>query len=118
MTISTVWPRPTRRLPAAAFALLWVRRRRAPVLHRRDRRPTITVRGDIAEHMQPPEVSAEVERALVDIRAALPPGYRIDTGPTVLTMPDIIEEAFAAVGVASKIHCASGAIRCQPKTRS
>ncbi|TFV56291.1 phytoene desaturase [Mycobacterium sp. PS03-16] len=26
-------------------------------------------------------------------------GYRLDTGPTVLTMPDIIEEAFAAVGV-------------------
>ena len=25
-------------------------------------------------------------------------GYRIDTGPTVLTMPDIIEEAFDAVG--------------------
>lgn len=25
-------------------------------------------------------------------------GYRIDTGPTVLTMPDIIEDAFAALG--------------------
>jgi len=25
-------------------------------------------------------------------------GYRVDTGPTVLTMPDIIDEAFAAVG--------------------
>lgn len=25
-------------------------------------------------------------------------GYRIDTGPTVLTMPEIIDEAFAAVG--------------------
>ncbi|HEY0227930.1 MAG TPA: FAD-dependent oxidoreductase, partial [Mycobacterium sp.] len=25
-------------------------------------------------------------------------GYRIDTGPTVLTMPDIIDEAFNAVG--------------------
>ncbi|MFJ5219203.1 phytoene desaturase family protein [Streptomyces sp. NPDC088354] len=25
-------------------------------------------------------------------------GYRIDTGPTVLTMPDILEEAFAATG--------------------
>src|SRR5580704_12258248 len=25
-------------------------------------------------------------------------GYRIDTGPTVLTMPDIIDETFAAVG--------------------
>ncbi|MVO89482.1 phytoene desaturase [Streptomyces sp. p1417] len=25
-------------------------------------------------------------------------GYRVDTGPTVLTMPDLVEEAFAAVG--------------------
>ncbi|QES40241.1 phytoene desaturase [Streptomyces venezuelae] len=25
-------------------------------------------------------------------------GYRIDTGPTVLTMPDLVEDAFAAVG--------------------
>ncbi|MEU8899229.1 phytoene desaturase family protein [Nocardia sp. NPDC048505] len=25
-------------------------------------------------------------------------GYRIDTGPTVLTMPDLLDEAFAAVG--------------------
>ncbi|MGW4569524.1 FAD-dependent oxidoreductase, partial [Streptomyces sp. NPDC004561] len=25
-------------------------------------------------------------------------GYLIDTGPTVLTMPDIADEAFAAVG--------------------
>ena len=25
-------------------------------------------------------------------------GYKIDTGPTVLTMPDIIDDAFAAVG--------------------
>jgi phytoene desaturase len=27
-------------------------------------------------------------------------GYRLDTGPTVLTMPDIIDEVFAAVGAA------------------
>ncbi|WP_371628177.1 phytoene desaturase [Streptomyces sp. NBC_00341] len=25
-------------------------------------------------------------------------GYRMDTGPTVLTMPDLVEEAFAAIG--------------------
>ena len=31
-------------------------------------------------------------------------GYRIDTGPTVLTMPDIIEEAFAAVGASMDEH--------------
>ncbi|MCV7379449.1 phytoene dehydrogenase [Mycobacterium alsense] len=28
-------------------------------------------------------------------------GFRVDTGPTVLTMPDIIDEAFAAVGETS-----------------
>ncbi|HEY9191826.1 MAG TPA: efflux RND transporter permease subunit, partial [Methyloversatilis sp.] len=71
-----------RRIPLAQVGHAEVRSE-APVLHRRDRRPTITVRGDIAEHMQPPEVSAEVERALVDIRAKLPPGYRIDTGGSV-----------------------------------
>lgn len=31
-------------------------------------------------------------------------GYRIDTGPTVLTMPDIIDEAFSAVGAAMSDH--------------
>lgn len=31
-------------------------------------------------------------------------GYQIDTGPTVLTMPDIIDEAFAAVGESSDRH--------------
>jgi phytoene desaturase len=31
-------------------------------------------------------------------------GYRIDTGPTVLTMPDIIEDAFAAVGASMAEH--------------
>lgn len=31
-------------------------------------------------------------------------GYRIDTGPTVLTMPDIISDAFAAVGASMADH--------------
>ncbi|WP_137145626.1 phytoene desaturase family protein [Mycolicibacterium sp. CR10] len=31
-------------------------------------------------------------------------GYRLDTGPTVLTMPDIIEDAFAAVGESMADH--------------
>ena len=29
-------------------------------------------------------------------------GYRFDTGPTVLTMPDLIEDAFNAVGETTK----------------
>jgi multidrug efflux pump subunit AcrB len=54
-----------------------------PILLRRDRRPTIDVHGDIAEHMQPPDVSAEVEAQLAGLRAALPPGYRVDTGGAI-----------------------------------
>jgi multidrug efflux pump subunit AcrB len=53
-----------------------------PLLRRRDRTPTITVRGDIDEALQPPDVSVEVEKALAPIVAKLPAGYRIEmAGP-------------------------------------
>ncbi|MFA7349195.1 MAG: efflux RND transporter permease subunit [Methylotenera sp.] len=49
-----------------------------PTLRRRDRTPTITVRGDIAEDLQPPEVSAAILKQLQPIVAKLPAGYRIE----------------------------------------
>jgi len=53
-----------------------------PILKRRDRTPTITVRSDIDEARQPPDVSVEVWRALQPIVAKLPAGYRIEiAGP-------------------------------------
>jgi multidrug efflux pump subunit AcrB len=53
-----------------------------PILRRRDRLPTITVRGDIAEGLQPPDVSVEVQKQLKPVLAALPAGYRIEmAGP-------------------------------------
>ncbi len=54
-----------------------------PILRRRDRTPTITVRGDIDAQSQPPGVSAQISRALQPIIAALPPGIRIETGGSV-----------------------------------
>ncbi|WP_285019184.1 efflux RND transporter permease subunit [Novosphingobium sp. fls2-241-R2A-195] len=54
-----------------------------PILRRRDRVPTITVRGDIAEGLQPPEVSMAMEKALAPVKAKLPPGYRIDTAGAI-----------------------------------
>lgn len=54
-----------------------------PIMYRRDRTPTITVRGDIDERLQPPEVSAQVSAALVPIIARLPAGYRIETSGAV-----------------------------------
>lgn len=49
-----------------------------PTLRRRDRTPTITVRGDIAEDLQPPEVSTAIMQQLQPIIAKLPAGYRIE----------------------------------------
>jgi len=49
-----------------------------PLMRRRDRTPTITVRGDIAEGLQPPDVSAAVMKDLQPIIGKLPPGYRIE----------------------------------------
>ncbi|MBP4000073.1 efflux RND transporter permease subunit [Pseudomonas koreensis] len=49
-----------------------------PILRRRDRTPTITVRGDIAEDLQPPDVSRALLKQLQPIIEKLPSGYRIE----------------------------------------
>lgn len=54
-----------------------------PILRRRDRLTTITVRGDIDERLQPPDVSTQVLKDLKPIIAALPAGYRIEMGGSI-----------------------------------
>src|SRR6478752_4724834 len=54
-----------------------------PILRRRDRTPTITVRGDIAEGLQPPDVSTAVWKELQPIIAKLPASYRIEEGGSI-----------------------------------
>ncbi|HAS1951186.1 TPA: efflux RND transporter permease subunit [Enterobacter asburiae] len=53
------------------------------ILRRRDRTPTITVRGDIANHLQPPDVSVAIMKQLNPIVDALPAGYRIDMAGSI-----------------------------------
>jgi multidrug efflux pump subunit AcrB len=48
-----------------------------PVMRRRDRIPTITVRGDIADDLQPPDVSAAITAQLQSVIDKLPDGYHI-----------------------------------------
>ncbi|MDP3407615.1 efflux RND transporter permease subunit [Bosea sp. (in: a-proteobacteria)] len=67
-----------------------------PMLKRRDRVPTITVRSEINEATQPPEVSKQVLAALQPLIASLPAGYRIDMGGS-------IEEAAKANDALAKI---------------
>ena len=54
-----------------------------PIMRRRDRVPTITVRGDIAEGLQPPDVSTAITRQLQPIMAKLPSGYRIEQAGSI-----------------------------------
>ncbi|WP_241595378.1 efflux RND transporter permease subunit [Rosenbergiella epipactidis] len=51
-----------------------------PLLRRRDRTPTITVRSDIADSLQPPDVSTAILKQLQPIITKLPAGYRIEQG--------------------------------------
>ena len=54
-----------------------------PVMRRRDRIPTITVRGDIAENLQPPDVSTAITKALQPVIDMLPAGYRIEQAGSI-----------------------------------
>ncbi|MGV1754220.1 efflux RND transporter permease subunit [Agrobacterium sp. CG674] len=54
-----------------------------PILKRRDRTPVITIRSDINEATQPPEVSQQVIKALQPLIASLPVGYRIEMGGNI-----------------------------------
>lgn len=67
-----------------------------PILKRRDRTPIITIRSDINEVTQPPEVSRQVMVALQPLIASLPVGYRIE-------MAGNIEESLKANAALVKI---------------
>ncbi len=50
------------------------------IVWRMNRMPVVTVRADVPDHIQAPEVSHAIEQKLSAIRAHLPGGYRIETG--------------------------------------
>jgi multidrug efflux pump subunit AcrB len=65
------------RIPLTQVGQLDVRMEE-PIMRRRDRMPTITVRGDIADGLQPPDVSSAITRQLQPLVEKLPAGYRIE----------------------------------------
>ncbi|GJD64789.1 efflux RND transporter permease subunit [Methylobacterium frigidaeris] len=54
-----------------------------PIVWRRDRMPTITVRAAITDTTQPPTVVAALEPAMAQFRSELPDGYDLATGGAV-----------------------------------
>jgi multidrug efflux pump len=53
------------------------------IIWHRNRLPTITVRADIRDALQPATVAAQISPTLDGIRAQLPEGYLLETGGTV-----------------------------------
>ncbi|MDQ2694265.1 MAG: efflux RND transporter permease subunit [Pseudomonadota bacterium] len=53
------------------------------VIWRRNRFPAITVRADIVDGVQAPDVSNRIEAEMADLRGLLPPGYRIEVAGTL-----------------------------------
>ena len=51
-----------------------------PILKRRDRLPTITVQSELDDSLQPPQVTAEIAKAIQPIIDKLPDGYKIEVG--------------------------------------
>lgn len=64
------------RIPLAQIGKIEVRMEE-PVVRRRDRVPTMTVRGDIADGLQPPDVSTAITKQLQPVIKDLPKGYQI-----------------------------------------
>jgi multidrug efflux pump len=54
-----------------------------PILWRRNRDLVLTVRGDIVDNVQAPDVTNEILPKLASIKDALPYGYRIETGGSI-----------------------------------
>jgi multidrug efflux pump subunit AcrB len=54
-----------------------------PLVKRRDRVPTITVRGDNVESTQPPDVSTAIWAKLAPLRKSLPENYRIEMAGSI-----------------------------------
>ena len=65
------------------------------VLGRRNGTGTISVRADIADHAEGPEVGKQVEPAMMALNKTLPPGYRIETGGTL----EAVNNSQASLGV-------------------
>ena len=53
------------------------------IIWRRDRLPTVTVRGDVVGDAQGPDVTKRIDPRLDALRASLPLGYRIEIGGAI-----------------------------------
>ena len=54
-----------------------------PIVWQRNQEQILSVRCDIVDGVQAPDVSKQIDREIAGLRAELPPGYRIDLGGSI-----------------------------------
>ncbi|WP_341522150.1 efflux RND transporter permease subunit [Pseudomonas sp. G.S.17] len=69
-------------IPLLAFATVRYEMEQ-PLVWRRDRKPTITVKAAVADAMQPTDLVKELKPEIDKFNAGLPVGYKVATGGTV-----------------------------------
>jgi multidrug efflux pump subunit AcrB len=69
-------------VPVAQIARI-VYEHEEPIVWRRNRDMLITVRADVRDGVQAPDVTSRIWPRLADLRAALPAGYRIEMGGAI-----------------------------------
>lgn len=90
----TLTTRDGRSIPLSQIAQLESRMEDG-LLKRYNRESYIAVQGDVVDGVQPPDVTAQILPMLVNLKATLPPGYRIETGGSV----EESEKANSALGL-------------------
>jgi multidrug efflux pump subunit AcrB len=71
----------------------------APLIWRRDRLPTLTVRADVSPGVLPETVVSRLESGIEELNAGLAPGYRVAVGGTVEESARSQASVFAVVPV-------------------
>lgn len=85
-------------VPLAALAsFTW--EQQPPVMHQRDRLPTVTVKAAVASNDQPPTIAAGLAPVMADFAKTLPAGYRIEEAGIVETTTDSQGPIIAVVPV-------------------
>ncbi|MCQ4270503.1 efflux RND transporter permease subunit [Pseudomonas kuykendallii] len=82
-------------IPLRAFATLSYELEQ-PLVWRRDRKPTITIKAAVNGEIQPTDLVTELKPAIEEFASKLPDGYRVATGGTV-------EESGKAQGPIAKV---------------
>jgi multidrug efflux pump len=88
------------------------------IIWRRDRLPAITVRCDVPDHVQPPDVSLRIDKKLDALRATLPPGYAIEMGGAAEESKQAEDSIFAVMPVMLFVIVALLMIQLQSYSRA